>query len=93
MGEAVHIIWIKRGKEKGFHSPEECFVLKTWQKHKPNSQLIPDSSGCYCPSCNTYMRPRKDLSPKDKELELFYVREFFRILDDMGYEVVRRGKP
>lgn len=97
----------KRRKEKGWHAPEdcpgpeECYACKG--TGRCTTTLIPsgveihecglcDGKGTVpCQKCHPCMRPYKDLPDSEKELQRLYPKLFLQALDEMGYEVIRKG--
>lgn len=45
----------------------------------------------HCSNCHARMRPYNDLPDSEKELDRAYPAAFFRILDEMGLEIVKGG--
>ena len=100
IGAAVHRLRVaKRHKEKGWHTPEECPSKQEpdrcqdcWRQDCDESERLKDSNGkCEkfgCTLCHTCMRPYKDLSDREKELDREYPRAFMAILERHGFSLI-----
>jgi len=96
----------KRRTEKGWHAPEECsgkiecYTCSGTGKittpligggSETHDCLLCDGTGkTPCPRCHTCMRPYKDLPDSEKELPRAYPALFLKVLNEMGYEIVKR---
>jgi len=78
MAEAAHNAWLKkRDEEKGWHHPNDC---RAKEKYRP------------CPECHACMVPFDQVPDKDKELPRSYPAVFLKVLDEMGYDIVKRPR-
>jgi len=90
MGNKVHKVWMeKRRKEKGWHSPEECPIRKA-ERISVNASMMGMPLGKFCDNCHPCMRPYKDLPDSVKELDREYPKVFLKILNEMGFQVIKR---
>ena len=93
MGEAVHNAWMeKRKKDKGWHNTNDC-PGKTPDSALRMAGIDPKyPPKKFCDRCHPCMVPYKDLPDSEKELDREYPKLFFKILGDMGYQVIEVGK-
>lgn len=81
MGEAAHNSWmLLRQQEKGWHDPDKCL----------EKEVITREDGRHCEDCHPCMRPYKDLPEDEKILDRQYPDLFLSILNDRGYEIVKK---
>lgn len=88
MAEEVHNAWLKkRAKEKGWHHPKDCPVRKYVGYSKTQDEKPPRP----CSACHDCMIPFSEVSDKEKELSRSYPAIFIKLLDIMGYDIVKKG--
>lgn len=100
MGCAVHELWMeKRRKEKGWQTPEASHIIYGEEHCRMYSNLWCDGKAMRndfdekCQKCHPCMRPYSELPETEKELDRAYPAMFIKILDEMGYQIVKfRGE-